>query len=66
VRRYFDNLETSSSKRFENDLTAPEEHHKKTWLSNRKLRIRAASVAHPTRTSAANDARHVISWGDGA
>ena len=39
---------------------APEEHHKKTWLSNRKLRIRAASGAHPSRISAANDTRHII------
>jgi hypothetical protein len=39
---------------------APEEHHKKAWLSNRKIRIRAASDAHPSRISAANDARHII------
>jgi len=39
---------------------APEEHHKKAWLSNRKLRIRAASGAHPGRISAANDVRHII------
>jgi len=39
---------------------APEEHHKKAWLSNRKLRIRAASGAHPSRISDADDARHII------
>jgi hypothetical protein len=38
---------------------APEEHHKKAWLSNRKLRIRAASGAHPRRIRAANDVRHI-------
>jgi hypothetical protein len=60
VKGVFDNFKTSSSKRFEDDLMAPEEHHKKTWLSNRKLRIRAASGAHPSRISAANDTRHII------
>jgi hypothetical protein len=39
---------------------ATEEHHKKTWLSNRNLRIRAASGAHPSRISAANDTCHII------
>ena len=51
---------TSSSERFEDDLMVPEERHKKAWLSNRKLRIRAASGAHPSRISAANDTRHII------
>ena len=60
VKAVFDNLKSSSSERFEDDLMPPEGHHKKAWLSNRKIRIRAASGAHPSRISAANDARHII------